>query len=58
MDMDEKTKPAKPDDQESKAAPKREEPSAKPEEQSVKEEESFDFGGLPKRDLKKNLGCG
>ena len=56
--MDEKTKPAKPDDQESKAAPKQEEPSAKPEEQLVKEEESFDFGGLPKRDLKKNLGCG
>jgi hypothetical protein len=23
-----------------------------------KEEKSFDFGGLPDRDLKKNLGCG
>jgi|GEM_PF-1460183 len=22
------------------------------------EEAPFDFGGLPKRDLKKNLGCG
>lgn len=22
------------------------------------EEKSFDFGGLPNRDLKKNLGCG
>ena len=21
-------------------------------------EKSFDFGGIPKRDLKKNLGCG
>jgi hypothetical protein len=21
-------------------------------------DDSFDFGGLPKRDLKKNLGCG
>jgi hypothetical protein len=28
-------------------------------EQTVKEEEKpFDFGGLPQRDLKKNLGCG
>jgi hypothetical protein len=22
------------------------------------QEDRFDFGGLPKRDLKKNLGCG
>jgi hypothetical protein len=28
-------------------------------EETVKEEEKpFDFGGLPQRDLKKNLGCG
>jgi hypothetical protein len=24
----------------------------------VKKENPFDFGGLPQRDLKKNLGCG
>lgn len=24
----------------------------------IKEEKPFDFGGLPDRDLKKNLGCG
>ncbi|HEY0655111.1 MAG TPA: hypothetical protein VGD65_18380 [Chryseosolibacter sp.] len=26
--------------------------------QSPAEEKPFDFGGLPDRDLKKNLGCG
>jgi hypothetical protein len=26
--------------------------------QSEKSENQFDFGGLPQRDLKKNLGCG
>lgn len=25
---------------------------------SAEPENPFDFGGLPKRDLKKNLGCG
>jgi len=25
---------------------------------SNESKDSFDFGGLPKRDLKKNLGCG
>jgi len=25
---------------------------------SVDEDKPFDFGGLPDRDLKKNLGCG
>jgi hypothetical protein len=27
-------------------------------EQPKDEEKPFDFGGLPNRDLKKNLGCG
>ncbi|MBL0741701.1 hypothetical protein [Chryseolinea lacunae] len=31
---------------------------APPAETPEKEEDPFDFGGLPKRDLKKNLGCG
>jgi hypothetical protein len=31
---------------------------AKPEEDQFAEEKPFDFGGLPSRDLKKNLGCG
>jgi hypothetical protein len=26
--------------------------------ESVDDEKPFDFGGLPQRDLKKNLGCG
>jgi len=26
--------------------------------QQIKEESSFDYGGLPNRNLKKNLGCG
>ena len=26
--------------------------------ESFQEEKPFDFGGLPDRDLKKNLGCG
>jgi len=25
---------------------------------TAEKENSFDFGGLPQRDLKKNLGCG
>ncbi|HEY5747469.1 MAG TPA: hypothetical protein VIU12_15425 [Chryseolinea sp.] len=39
-------------------------PQPKPEEKSPQEkepaetEDPFDFGGLPKRNLKKNLGCG
>lgn len=28
------------------------------EEKITSAEKSFDFGGLPERDLKKNLGCG
>ena len=30
-------------------------PGNKPE--PIDDEKPFDFGGLPKRDLKKNLGC-
>jgi len=42
---------------------KKKEPKAEPEkkipEASAEEpEKPFDFGGLPQRDLKKNLGCG
>ncbi|MBI3219308.1 MAG: hypothetical protein HYZ44_07340 [Bacteroidetes bacterium] len=37
-----------------KAEPKKKIPPAPPEEN----EKPFDFGGLPQRDLKKNLGCG
>ena len=29
-----------------------------PDEKTEPEEKPFDFGGLPERDLKKNLGCG
>lgn len=32
-------------------------PPVKPKPDEEKEER-FDFGGLPQRDLKKNLGCG
>ena len=39
----------------------KEKPEPKPQpvkEESSLEENSFDFGGMPPRDLKKNLGCG
>lgn len=49
--MDKKKKPKK-DEQASKATPKQEELTVK------EEEKPFDFGGIPQRDLKKNLGCG
>jgi hypothetical protein len=42
------TKPEKTETAPAAPAPLREEPEEKP----------FDFGGLPSRDLKKNLGCG
>jgi hypothetical protein len=29
-----------------------------PANESVEKKNPFDFGGLPQRDLKKNLGCG
>jgi hypothetical protein len=44
-----KKKKAKPAKEKAKQAP------AQPEETK---DERFDFGGLPQRDLKKNLGCG
>lgn len=31
---------------------------SKKEEPTSEQENPFDFGGLPQRDLKKNLGCG
>jgi hypothetical protein len=33
-------------------------PEKIPDSQQQETEDKFDFGGLPKRDLKKNLGCG
>jgi hypothetical protein len=36
--------------------PKKAEPLAPT--QATEEDKPFDFGGLPDRDLKKNLGCG
>jgi len=42
--------------------PKKKKPSNKPEAPKAppapEPEKPFDFGGLPLRDLKKNLGCG
>jgi hypothetical protein len=54
-----KNKTVKPKNQRSKNA----DPVPKSEEISnpapaVNDESKFDFGGLPQRDLKKNLGCG
>jgi len=37
---------------------KNEDPKPSSEKQAEKETTPFDFGGLPQRDLKKNLGCG
>ena len=38
---------------------KKETPASHPTEEGVTEDEkSGDFGGVPQRDLKKNLGCG
>ncbi len=44
-------------------SPKKKEPKAEPEKKILpivqeEPEKPFDFGGLPQRDLKKNLGCG
>ena len=45
----------KPKGKKQKAVPKNKpQPEPAPEEN----EKPFDFGGLPERDLKKNLGCG
>jgi hypothetical protein len=43
-----RVKKEKPSKQQGKAAPEPSEAAEKP----------FDFGGLPDRDIKKNLGCG
>lgn len=40
------------------AEEKTEKPRPKEEKPHEEDENPFDFGGLPKRDLKKNLGCG
>lgn len=45
-----------------KKSPKEEKPETKekkqPPEKEAEKDSSFDFGGLPDRNLKKNLGCG
>jgi hypothetical protein len=41
-----------------KKEPEKPKPSEKPPEVKEENENPFDFGGLPPRDLKKNLGCG
>lgn len=42
-----------------KPAPKEETPTPTtlPDTEKVNDDDSFDFGGLPNRSLKKNLGC-
>lgn len=44
----------KPKAQKKEIAPKQESATA----EKTEPENPFDFGGLPSRDLKKNLGCG
>jgi hypothetical protein len=52
------TDPKPPEEKpETKPQPKPEE-KIPPEKEPGETEDPFDFGGLPKRDLKKNLGCG
>jgi hypothetical protein len=41
-----------------KATTQEEKQGRAPDEISKESEKPFDFGGLPVRDLKKNLGCG
>lgn len=41
-----------------KKQPVKDQQTPKPETIEEKEEKPFDFGGIPARDLKKNLGCG
>jgi hypothetical protein len=53
MDNEKKTKPQKAKEQ--KPRPQKEEERKQVDGHS---ENTFDFGGLPPRDLKKNLGCG
>jgi hypothetical protein len=51
------TKKTKRDQEKAHQAKSREE-AKPPKQESERETDPFDFGGLPKRDLKKNLGCG
>ena len=44
-------------DAELQAQEKMREPAEEPPKETY-DEVNFDFGGLPRRDLKKNLGCG
>ena len=41
-----------------KAAKKSKEKGKTPSPAEIEKEKPFDFGGLPDRNLKKNLGCG
>lgn len=41
-----------------KKQPAKDQQTPKPGTIEEKEEKPFDFGGIPARDLKKNLGCG
>jgi len=41
-----------------KRQPKSKSETTKSAEEQREKEHQFDFGGLPPRDLKKNLGCG
>lgn len=52
--MKEKSEPKKKEVPEKPKAPQQPVPTPP----SQDEEKPFDFGGLPDRDLKKNLGCG
>jgi len=42
----------------SKPKPDKPEKKIEPSTENEQDENPFDFGGLPARDLKKNLGCG
>ena len=48
--------PANPPDEKTGLKPLQEE--TQPTESAIDDQNPFDFGGLPKRDLKKNMGCG
>jgi hypothetical protein len=41
-----------------KAEPKKEQDNKPVKSEPIDDDKPFDFGGLPNRDLKKNLGCG
>jgi hypothetical protein len=50
------TRPTKKKAKKAEMEPKKAEPQAPA--QTTEEDKPFEFGGLPNRDLKKNLGCG